>query len=198
LYMAPTLARWQDGAPLEQVIFLRDDLAATAWAVEKTLQGPLDAPVDGQESFLQRLNAQPPPPPPSSTPGGPDTWYLLGTAVPDNWIPMVRVTTSDGAPMLRRGKMSRAVRGALPNQELTISARGHILEPSVSPYLVNDRSVPMAGAQVTRYIRRTRWLNGKTCLWIGRQSRPGKGPGWSGLQFDLTEPMGQGPDLVHP
>lgn len=198
LYMAPTVARPQEGAPLEEVIFLRDDLAATAWGVEKTLQGPLDAPVDGQESFLQRLKEQPPPLPPAPTADGPDNWYLLGTTVPDNWIPMVRVTANDGSLMLRRGKMSRAIRGAAPGQDLTISARGHILEPSVSPYLINDRSVPTAGTQVTRYVRRTRWLNGKTFLWIGRRTSPGKGPGWSGLQFDLTEPMGQGPDLVHP
>jgi hypothetical protein len=195
LYMAPTLARWQDGAPLEEVAFLRDDLAATAWAVEQTLQGPLDAPVDGQESFLRRLNTQPPPPPPAPVPDGPDAWYLLGTTVPDNWIPMVRVTASDRSQMLRRGKMTRAVQGGPPVQ---VAARGQILEPSVSPYLIYDRSVPPAGAQLTRYVRRTRWLNGATCLWIGRRSSPGKGIGWSGLQFDLTAPMGQGPDLVHP
>ena len=52
--------------------------------------------------------------------------------------------------------------------------------------------------QVARYARRTRWLNGKTFVWIARRARPGKGPGWSGLQFDLIQPMGQGPDLVYP
>ena len=198
LYMAPTLARWQDGAPIEEVVFLRDDLAAIAWAVEKTLQGPLDSPVDGQESFLKRLQNEPPPPPPAPTPGGPDAWYLMGTTTPDNWIPILPVTAHDHSLMLRRGKMARALKDATGNPAMTISARGRILEPSVSPYLINDRSVPEAGLQVTRYVRRTRWLNGRTYLWVGRRSRPGKGPGWSGLEFDLIQPIGQGPDLVHP
>lgn len=201
LFMAPTLARWQDAAPLEEVVFLRDDLAAMGWAVEKTLQSPVDLPVDGQEAFLKRLKDQPPPPPPAQPPPGPDAptaWYLLGTAVPDNYIPLVPVTASDGSLQLRRGKMARAINGAGPGQDLAIPARGKILEPSVSPYLINDRSVLAAGAQVSRYVRRTRWLDGKTFVWIARKSQPGKGPGWSGLQFDLIQPMGQGPDLVHP
>ena len=40
---------------MEEVIFVRDDLAALGWAIEKTLQSPMDAPVDGQEAFLRRL-----------------------------------------------------------------------------------------------------------------------------------------------
>jgi hypothetical protein len=123
---------------------------------------------------------------------------MLGTTVPDNYIPLVPVTLNDGSLQLRRGKMARAINGARAGQDPAIPPRGQILEPSVSPYLVNDRSVPSAGAQVTRYVRRTRGLNGQTFLWIARRSRPGKGPGFSGLQFDLIQPMGQGPDLVHP
>ena len=198
LYMASTLARWQDSPPLEEVVFVRDDLAAMGWAIEKTLQSPMDAPVDGQEAFLRRLQEQPPPAPPAASPGGPAAWYLMGTTVPDNWIPLVPVTASDGSLMLRRGKMARALAGAAAGQDLGIPARGQILEPSRAPYLVNDRAVPAAGTQVARYARRTRWLNGKTFVWIARRARPGKGPGWSGLQFDLIQPMGQGPDLVYP
>ena len=198
LYLASTLARWEDSPPLEEVIFLRDDLAAMGWAIEKTLQSPVDLPVDGQEAFLRRLREQPPPAPPAATPGGPEAWYTMGTTVPDNWIPLVPVTAGDGSLMLRRGKMARAIEGAAAGADLTIPARGQILEPSSSPYLVFDRALPQAGAQVTRYVRRTRWLNGKTLVWVARRVRPGKGPGWSGLQFDLIQPMGKGPDLVHP
>jgi hypothetical protein len=199
LFMAPALARWQDAVPLEEVVFLRDDLAAIGWAVEKTLQSPVDLPVDGQEAFLKRLKDQPPPPPPAPpapAPDAPTAWYLLGTTVPDNYIPLVPVR--DGSLQLRRGMMARAVGQAGQIQNIAIPARGQILEPSVSPYFIHDRCVPAAGAQVARYIRRTRWLNGKTFVWIARRSQPGKGPGWSGLQFDLIQPMGQGPDLVHP
>jgi hypothetical protein len=122
----------------------------------------------------------------------------MGTTVPDNWIPLVPVTAGDGSLMLRRGKMARAIQGAAAGADQTVAARGQIPEPSHSPYLVDDRAVPAAGAQVSRYVCRTRWLNGRTFFWVARRLRPGKGPGWSGLQFDLFQPMGQGPDLVYP
>jgi hypothetical protein len=59
-YLTSMLARWQDAAPLEEVVFLRDDVAAMGWAIEKTLQSPVDLRVDGQEAFLRRLMEQPP------------------------------------------------------------------------------------------------------------------------------------------
>lgn len=198
LFLPPVLGRTIDAPELEDVLFLRDDVAAMAWAVEKTLQGPLDRPVDGYETFLQRLRSEPPPDPPQPIPGGPSIWYSLGTTVPDNWIPFVPVTAKDGSLMLRRGKMARAVKGVASSADQTIPARGHILEPGTSPYLLFDRAVPQAGAEVARYFRRTRWSDGSTLLWIARRSRPGKGPGWAGLQFDVISPMGKGPDLVHP
>ena len=63
--MAPTLGVVDDADALEEVLFLRDDLAAMAWAVEHQLQGDLDSPLDAYELYLQRIKADPPPPPPT-------------------------------------------------------------------------------------------------------------------------------------
>lgn len=52
-------------------MFLRDNMAAMAWAVENELQGDLDSPIDGQQAYLQRLQTNPPPPPPPGIPWGP-------------------------------------------------------------------------------------------------------------------------------
>ncbi|WP_426441481.1 hypothetical protein [Bradyrhizobium genosp. P] len=45
ILMAPTLGVVSDAAAIEKVRFLRDDMAAMAWAVETRLQGDLDARV---------------------------------------------------------------------------------------------------------------------------------------------------------
>ena len=54
LAMAPTLGVVDHVNALEEVLFLRDDLAAIAWAVEHQLQGDLDAPLDAFERYRHR------------------------------------------------------------------------------------------------------------------------------------------------
>ena len=176
IMMAPTLGVVDDAAPLEDVQFLRDDMAAMAWAVEHQLQGDMDVAIDGAEAYLQRLATNPAPPPPTATADGPTVYYTVEIPVPDNWIPMVPVQTSEGALYLRRGTM------AVPTTDgiLNVTARALILEPG-QPFFVTDHVVPRAGLATDRYFRRTRGANGSTFLWMARCTGPGTGPGWSGL-----------------
>src|SRR5579863_2989759 len=62
IMMAPTLGLAADAEPLEEVLFLRDDTAAMAWAIEQRLQGDLDAPIDAYAMSLQRQAGAPAPP----------------------------------------------------------------------------------------------------------------------------------------
>jgi hypothetical protein len=182
IMLAPTLDLVQDAAELEEVMFLRDNMAAMAWAVENELQGDLDSPIDGQQAYLQRLQTNPPPPPPPAIPGGPQVYYTLEQPVPDNWIPMVPVQTAQGALYLRRGTMEIPTTQGL----LSVTARALILDPG-QPFFLADRTLPPTGVQVDRYFRRTRAMDGSTYLWMARKSGPGRGPGWSGLRFDLVQ-----------
>jgi hypothetical protein len=186
LLLPPTLGAVQDGPALEVVDFLRDDAAALCWGVERTLQGPLDAPVDGYEWYLQRMR-QHPPATPAGAPGAPQIAYLLGTTAPDNWIPLIpEQTTTDQPQFLRRGLMVR------PNPEpppstLPVPPHGQILQAG-NPFFLKDQAIPRTGLQVQRYFRRTRWTDGSTHVWIARRVLPGQGPGQSGLAFDLVIP----------
>jgi hypothetical protein len=60
------------------------------------------------------------------------------------------------------------------------------------PYFVNEEEVPRSGVSVQRAFQRTRWLNGKSFLWIGRFKETGKGEGWSNLRFDQIVEIPQG------
>lgn len=184
IVMAPTLGVADDARALEDVKFLRDDMAAMAWAVEEQLQGEMDTAIDGQEAYQRRLATNPAPAPPKATPGGPKDYYTVEIPVPDNWIPMVSVQTAQGALYLRRGTM------AIPTSTgiLNVAARALILEPG-QPFFVTDHVVPRSGVESRRYFRRTRSADGTTFVWMARYSGPGSGPGWSGLRFDAVRDM---------
>jgi hypothetical protein len=186
ILMAPTLGVVSDAAALEQVVFLRDDMAAMAWAVENQLQGDLDSPVDAYQMYLQRLAADPPAAPPLATAGGPKIYYTTEVPPPDNWIPMVAVRDPKGALYLRRGIMASG------SATVNLAARALILEPH-HPFFVIDRAVPRSGVQVQRYFRYTRAADGSYFLWLARQSGVGRGSGWSGLRFDTVRDMSASP-----
>lgn len=182
ILMAPTLGVVNDAQAIEEVRFLRDDMAAMAWAVETQLQGDLDAPVDAYQMYLQRIKNTPPPGPPPATAGEPPIYYTLETPVPDNWIPMVPVQTPQGALYLRRGIMESA------SPAVNLQARALILEPQ-HPFFVVDRAVPRSGVKVDRYFRYTRSSDGTIFVWLARTSGAGKGSGWSGLRFDIVRDL---------
>ena len=184
LLLPPALGRVDDGPVLEDVLFFRDDMAAMAWAVERSLAGPLDAPVSGYESQLS------PPAPGTPLPPGTDVNWLLGTTVPRNWIPLLPYVASDGSLMLRRGGMFDQTSTAVPP---LVPARGIILAPG-QMFVVRDQAVPRAGVQVHRYIRRTRWTDGSIHCWMARRALAGRGQGSSGLAFDIL----QGPPAAKP
>lgn len=178
LLMAQTLGLVDEADPVETVMWVRDDMAAMAWAIEEALQSDMDSALDASAGALQRQAASTPPPP-VATSGGPQVYYTQEMAPPDNWVPLVPVTTAQGALFLRRGIMGTP-------------ARAQILEPG-KPFVVNDRTVPRAGLETDRYFRRARTPNGATVLWLARRSGPGTGEGWSGLRFDTVRDMAPAP-----
>jgi hypothetical protein len=182
IVLAPTLGVVENAAPIEEVQFLRDDMAPMAWAIEHQLQGDMDAPVDGQEAYLRWLQLNPAPAPPTATPGGPQIYYTVEIPVPNNWIPMVPVQTAQGALYLRRGTMEIPTTGG----PVTVAARALLLDPG-QPFFVADHVVPRSGILADRYFRRARSSDGSTLLWLARKSGPGLGPGWSGLRFDVVQ-----------
>ena len=177
LLLAPTLGPVQDGDALEDVSFLRDEMAAIGWAVEQKVPGQLDTSLDRHEAYMARLAAEPEAAPVPPGPDDPQIRYLVGTSVPDNWIPLVPVTSSERSFLFRRGVMGQ------PGAE---GAQGDLLG-SGRPFYLAEEAVPRAGVKATSGFRRARWIDGSTVVWLGRQASVGRGPGWSGLAFDVVE-----------
>src|ERR1051326_7156707 len=111
---------------------------------------------------------------------------------------MVPVVSNQGAPFLRRGTL-KVPDPDNPADLVNLKAHARVLEPE-HPFYVVDHAVPRSGLRVKRYFRFTRSFYGTTHLWQARQSGLGRGPGWSGLRFDLvrnTSPKAKGRSEEH-
>jgi hypothetical protein len=191
--LPPVLGPAEASAPIEEVRFLRDPMAAIAWAIERVVEGPAGRPLDRFEAWQRRLQQEraagsPPPAPDAATA---ILAYRLATRVPDYWIPFVPVVDGPaGVPGALR--LQRAAMLDQAGAPQALQPRGRLLsdEPQQQLY---DAEVPRAGVLVTRRYRYARWGDGSRRLWIGREKQPGKGEGSSGLRFDVVEPTGAPP-----
>ncbi|TDW97486.1 hypothetical protein [Dinghuibacter silviterrae] len=169
-YLAPAAQGTIESNPLEQVNFLRDEAAEMVWAVEDTVPSQAGMGVSGN---LIALNDQPPP---VFVPAGDAAiQYVLGTTVPDNWIPFIPVHIQGSNSQIR------FQRAAMPGAK---GALGRVLTEVPAPYYIDQEQIPRDGVIVQRAFHRTRWLNGKTFLWMSRFKETGTGEGWSNLKFD--------------
>jgi hypothetical protein len=181
--LPPVLGPSLQSAPLEEVLFLRDEIANVAWGVERVVASQVGHPLDRFEAFQERrTRAERAAAPNGNSQVGAQTAYLLGTSVPDYWIPLLPV---------RIGSAIRLKRGVLPRLESdglggTFKPQGLLLEPE-RELLLHDEEVPREGARVTRAYQYARWVDGSTHLWVGRRKQPGRGEGSSGLRFDTVE-----------
>ena len=173
-YLAPSVLKTQQSEPLEKVNFMRDEMSNMVWAIESIVPSAAGGGRDVKLS-QQRLD-------PNFTPAEPDTKirYVLGTTVPENWIPFIPVQKKNSDQEIR------LQRARIPNAALPISK---LLTETQPVQFIEEEEISRAGVIVKRQFKRTRWLNGKTCLWIGRTKQTGRGEGWSGLMFDQILPV---------
>ena len=153
-----------EGAPIEEVIFARDETANMVWAIEHVVQGPTGDPRE------RRLEPQP-----SQdfvTAPGTDLTYRLESQVPAWWIPMVPVANgTSGGFHLRKGSFSAVD-----------AAQGRIL--AAVPLDLFEEEVPREGVVVRRVPSLARDDQGKLRRWIARRVSVARGEASSSLAWD--------------
>ncbi len=186
-FLPPTLTRTIDSTPLEDVLFMRDEMANLAWAIERTVESPIEQPA-------QRCEAPDAVPvnPPVDPAGAELPRYLLSTPVPLNWIPLLPVQIPNPVFPATAGQiLSRLKRGAIlqPDGSRKIHSATSEVLLSLGNQLLYDEEVPREGARITRQRRMARWIDGSTWLWTSFRNEVGQGEGSSQLQFDqVLEP----------
>ena len=177
-YLSPSITQFLQNDPLEEVNFLRDEVADLVWAVENRVPSQSGKGVSGSAMALKKVS----PPPFVPAPGNAAIRYVLGTTVPDNWIPFIPVHISGSVSEIQ------FQRATMPGAK---GAVGEIISEVPAPYYIREEEIPRSGILISRNFTRTRWLNGKTYLWIGRTKTSGTGEGWSNLAFDQIIPIQQ-------
>ncbi len=182
-FLPPTLSRTMDSGPLEDVLFMRDEMANLAWAIERSVESPIEQPAQRYEA----ADANQPAPTADPATGLPR--YLLSTTVPPNWIPLLPVQLPNPA----------APAGTTFGQTILRLQKGAVLQPDGSKkihqslsdvlnafgdLMLYDEEVPREGARLTRQRRLTRWTDGSTWLWTSFRNQVGQGEGSSALRFD--------------
>jgi len=180
-FLPGTLISTLEGEPIEQVNFMRDEMANMVWGVEERIPDATAIGINGHEA-ADKTGVEPPPIVGSTA----SIRYVLGTTVPENWIPFLPVHKpgSDQDILFQRTAMPKL--DGTPDE--IVKAKG-ILIKEVTPYYVNEEEVPAAGTLLRRSYQRTRWYNGSTFLWIGRSRETGRGQGSSNLRFDQIEAL---------
>ena len=173
-FLPPSLVKSLESSPIEEVLFLRDEMANMAWGVERVIESATERQLNRFEQ--QRATAPPPP----QTSAVTKSIYKLASEVPGYWVPLVPVKTATGL-RLRRGKVLK-----LDGTQEFMEAQGRILKDEQS-LSIFEEEIPREGIRVTRSYQFTRWHDGSTHLWIGRRKRVGSGEGSSGLRFDTLE-----------
>ena len=170
LFVPPAAPTVLEGDPLEEVLYLRDETANMAWAVERRVEGPSGVP---------RTRGDEPRPAPfhAGTDVGADMDYQLENEVPSWWIPFLPVSTGYATIALRKGAMVKDGNPVLP--------LGVLLRPG-STLVLADEEVPREGVLVRRVPALARTVDGTYVRWVSRRVTVGRGEGSSGLAFDTA------------
>lgn len=181
-FLPPALGRSLQSPPVEDVLFMRDEMANLAWAIERSLESLVEQPVLRTDTTTPADSA--------GDTGGPAPSeadlprYLLATTVPKHWIPLLPVQLREEGKVV-----SRLRRGAVlqPDGSNEIHlAEGQILNKDPR-LLMFDEEVPREGIHVARHYQIARWIDGSTWAWMALRKVVGRGEGSSGLRFDSVE-----------
>lgn len=174
--LPPAVGMLQHGKPVEEVVFIRDEVANLVWGIETIVPGLLGNGISGREAGAI---AQP-------QPQGSALAYQDQTTVPRNWIPFIAVQHPNVASkiVLRRGSMLDGANQRIRPYTALLRNGIDASDNQVASYDIDENEIGREGTVVRKSYQRTRWTNGEVCLWLGVQKTAGKGEGSSALKFD--------------
>lgn len=192
LLFPPTVKRTEESDSIEEVQFLRDEMANMLWGVETVINdgcgGTIDgkkisddifAIVDEQKKDLEEHEEEY------------DYSFLLQNRVPVNWIPFIpqKIDGEIREINFRRATMPVFYNGDFqkvrPTTELLkIKEAMRNGKKVVLPHYINEEEITGYGVKLELTAQRTRWFLGESFNWIGARKVISQYQANSGLLFD--------------
>lgn len=174
-----------DGPVLEEVQFLRDEMANLGWVIEHTISTQIGDPLEhrnrspaGEASTgISTVST-------TSSSDTPTLAWKLQSQTPACWYPLLPVRADVGSfeIVLRLGREALSP----DTEEARNRPVGRILHAEVgdSTPQWREEEIPRAGVRVARRAVRSRWIDGSTHIWTMRTRLTPIDIGTSGLKFD--------------
>lgn len=169
-YVMPRLAQPLVGPVVEQVVLARDELANLGWAIEQTVESPLQV-------GLPLSSARDPEPP-----GDPDPAadYHLAQSPPPHWIPLLPVRPGDDEQIV----LARGAVLDVTGRRIVRSATSLLGGGPDGALLIPEEEVPVGGLTVQRSYQAARWIDGTLHVWAANRTRVSPTVPPSGVRFD--------------
>jgi hypothetical protein len=200
LLCPPTLQRAEQGDPVEEVQFLRDEMANMLWGVEERVSDGCGGSLDSRsrsDNVFSIVDEERTVHSNYEKPTDADFSYLIQNRVPLHWIPFIPERIFPDSPeaksgeiagrdiILRRGRMPIWYEGEYQSvrpssQLLAVKRQGG----KVIPRYIYEEEVLGYGTKVGLYPQRTRWFNGTSFTWQGFEKKISGIQANSGLMFD--------------
>ena len=171
------------GDVVEEVRFLRDEMANLVWGVEQIVT---DA--DGTRRDLVGRIRSSAVCPALRVPPNADVAYRLMTDVPEHWVPFIPVHLPGSSRQVGLVEAVLPRPDSLGDLEVS-SPRSSVLQ-ELAGRVIPEEEVPSSGVVVRRRWFLARSADGGRHAWAARSVSVGRGEGASGLRFDVAEPVG--------
>jgi hypothetical protein len=169
------------GDVVEEVRFLRDEMANLVWGVERIVTDADGNRRDLVDEYVRALV------PAAPTQGKGDVAYRLMTDVPAHWLPFIPVRLPGGSRQIGLVEAVLPRPHSLGDLEMS-SPRSSVLQ-ELRGKVIPEEEVPSAGIVVRRRWFLARSADGGRHAWAARSVSIGRGEGASGLRFDVAEPV---------
>jgi hypothetical protein len=167
------------GDIVEEVRFLRDEMANLVWGVEQIVT---DADGTRRDLVDEYVRATAPTIP---IPANADVAYRLMTDVPDHWVPFIPVQLPGDS------RQVGLVEAVLPRPnslgDLDVSSPRSSVLQELAGRVIPEEEVSNSGVVVRRRWFLARSADGGRHAWAARSVTVGRGEGASGLRFDVAE-----------
>ncbi len=204
IYAAGSKAFKIESAPLEEVLFQKDEVGNLLYGIETIVPDGFGGSINGNDLnlsisdfFKSHLPIIPPLNPTESD--NPKFDFSLGSQVPENWIPFL-AQSKNGKGYFQRGKFPRNLEGHYMPDRQFVRPKTSVLNPSsaIVPQeaMLIDMGRINSGIKIGLKWQRLRWKNGKIVYWLSKYNKFGSGQDVSNAQaFDLLTRTTEAPSI---